>query len=130
MNLQNRIETFKVKISQTPQQELMGNGPKRVWGETAETEGLANGGLLQLQKKKMDDQDEKLGHISRQVGVIKKVGTDIHDELDEHHKLLDDIDTKVHTTTIKYANFRTLFFLSFSYLFYLEYKRNQTEWKF
>lgn len=53
----------------------------------------------------MNQQDEKLTQISHQVGTIKRIGEDIHDELDEHHKLLDDIDTKIDTTAIKYVNY-------------------------
>merc|ERR1711862_367567 len=52
MGLQNRIATFKVKIAQDPgsasRAELMGGGPakKTSLGKTAETEGLANDGVL------------------------------------------------------------------------------------
>ena len=125
MGLQNRIESFKVKISQDPSQgaraDLMGaGGAKRVWGETAETEGVGNAEVLDLQKRKMKglscpilcyvrssffnvEQDERLGQISRQVGTISHVGNAIHDELDEHHKLLGEVDVKVQKAQVKFV---------------------------
>merc|ERR1712137_164541 len=106
-DLQNRCETLKLRASQSPAQsssvmrnELMGasSSKRRVFGETAETEGQSNQSVYDMQQQKMQDQDQRLGQISDQVTRLNRVGKDISSELDEHHRLLDDTSTKLERT--------------------------------
>jgi hypothetical protein len=109
MGLQNRTETLKQKIAQSPEQvsstmrnELLGGAAgakRRVFGETAETTGMDNQSVYAMQQKKIDQQDQRLDQISAQVGRITRVGQEINDELTEHNRLLGGMEVKIEKTS-------------------------------
>ncbi|KAJ9070024.1 hypothetical protein DSO57_1012721 [Entomophthora muscae] len=75
---------------------------RRVFGkapsETAETRALDNDGLLQLQKSKMEEQDQYLSQFSSILARQHQIGTHIGQELEVHNQLLKDLDTSVACT--------------------------------
>lgn len=72
------------------------------WGaprETSETKGLDNEGILSLQKRKMDEQDELLDVISESVDRTKEVAIAIGDEAEDQIGLLRDLDRETKHVT-------------------------------
>ncbi|KAJ1563979.1 hypothetical protein HK405_000097 [Cladochytrium tenue] len=59
--------------------------------ETEETRGLDNGGLVQLQRRAMVDQDEALTALSAIVRRQHEIGVAMGGELDLQNRLLDDL---------------------------------------
>ncbi|KAJ1550216.1 hypothetical protein HK405_001132 [Cladochytrium tenue] len=59
--------------------------------ETEQTRGLDNGGLVQLQRRAMADQDEALTALSAIVRRQREIGVAMGDELDLQNRLLDDL---------------------------------------
>jgi len=76
-------------------------GKPRAWGaakETDMTKDLDNAQLLQLQKDQMAIQDDQLEILSQSVGRQKEVAITINSELNEHNKLLEDLEVKTAKT--------------------------------
>lgn len=77
---------------------------RRVFGkapsETAETRPLDNDGLLQLQKSKMEEQDQYLSQFSSILARQHLIGTHIGQELEVHNQLLKDLDASVAATDV------------------------------
>jgi regulator of vacuolar morphogenesis len=71
----------------------------RVFGkkaeETDETRPLDDGGLLQLQQAKMDNQDGQLEQLSQILRRQRGMGEEIHREIGEQTEMLEDIDNEV-----------------------------------
>ncbi|ODV90166.1 hypothetical protein CANCADRAFT_1899 [Tortispora caseinolytica NRRL Y-17796] len=70
--------------------------PRRVIGkpaETAETRIRDNTGLLELQKTKINEQDEQLEDLHTVIARQKQLGIDINSELELHNAALDQIDS-------------------------------------
>ncbi|KAJ9658970.1 hypothetical protein H2198_003399 [Neophaeococcomyces mojaviensis] len=68
----------------------------RVLGkETAETQGLDNQGLLQLQKQKMEDQDLDVDEIRKIVQRQRELGIAINQELEVQNEMLKMVDEDV-----------------------------------
>ncbi|KAI9328317.1 hypothetical protein DFJ73DRAFT_126793 [Zopfochytrium polystomum] len=63
--------------------------------ETAQTKGLDNSQLVQLQRQTMDDQSEALSTLSTIVRRQYDVGVAIGAELDLHNRLLEELDDDV-----------------------------------
>lgn len=63
--------------------------------ETAETRPLDEQGLVQLQKTRMSDQDAQLELIHGVLQKQRKMGQEIHQEIDEQNDLLDQLEGKV-----------------------------------
>ncbi|KAF5835074.1 Qc-snare protein, Syn8/Syntaxin8-family [Dunaliella salina] len=66
--------------------------------ETEQTAELDNKGLLAMQQRTMDHQDEELGHIEKGVHSTKHIALAIGEEADLHTRLLDDLDEEVDVT--------------------------------
>jgi tetrahydromethanopterin S-methyltransferase subunit G len=84
-----------------------GIGGGRKWGapkETEETKDLDNQGILQLQKKKMNDQDALLDVLAQSISRTKEVAITIGNETDEQVGLLEEIDERVDKTSAKVRN--------------------------
>jgi regulator of vacuolar morphogenesis len=80
-------------------QNLVGTKPKsggRILGkETAETKELDNGGVLQLQKQKMADQDLDVEELRKIVARQKELGIAINQELEVQNEMLRMVDEDV-----------------------------------
>ena len=80
-------------------QNLVGMKPKtggRILGkETAETKELDNAGLLQLQKRKMADQDLDVDELGKIVQRQKELGVAINHELEVQNEMLRMVDEGV-----------------------------------
>ena len=63
--------------------------------ETAETRPLDDHGLLQLQKKKVENQDQQLNNLSAVLQRQLHIGHAIHTEIEEQNKMLDELNTDV-----------------------------------
>ena len=63
--------------------------------ETAETRPLDDHGLLQLQKNKVEHQDEQLNNLSSVLKRQLHIGVAIHTEIEEQNKILDELNTDV-----------------------------------
>lgn len=68
-------------------------GPKTL--ETDETREQDNGGLLQLQKTKMEEQDSALDSLTSVIRRQKQIAGLIGDELDMQNRMLDELDADV-----------------------------------
>eukprot|EP00276_Gloeochaete_wittrockiana_P005493 CAMPEP_0184649158 /NCGR_PEP_ID=MMETSP0308-20130426/6435_1 /TAXON_ID=38269 /ORGANISM="Gloeochaete witrockiana, Strain SAG 46.84" /LENGTH=222 /DNA_ID=CAMNT_0027081617 /DNA_START=130 /DNA_END=799 /DNA_ORIENTATION=- len=66
--------------------------PLALAAETEKTRSLDARDLLQAQTKRMEEQDDALDELSRSVLRTKKIGESINDELNEHSRLLGDIE--------------------------------------
>ncbi|KAI0242006.1 hypothetical protein L0F63_003817 [Massospora cicadina] len=77
---------------------------RRVFGktpaETAETRPLDNEGLLQLQKSRLEEQDQFLSQFSSVLARQHQIGTHIGQELETHNQLLKELETSVIATDI------------------------------
>ncbi|EIN13683.1 syntaxin [Punctularia strigosozonata HHB-11173 SS5] len=103
---------------QAPQSDraaLMGgtagaNKPRRVFGqpapvqETEETRPLDDVGLLQLQRQKMDQQDEQVSGLSAILQRQKQLGLAISNEIREQISILEDLDNEVDQVGGKLTN--------------------------
>lgn len=75
--------------------------PGRVFGQAAKpqetevTRPLDDRGLVQLQEQQVKDQDEQLGILSRLMQRQRKMGEEIHQELEEQNEILDHVDSEV-----------------------------------
>ncbi|EIW73286.1 hypothetical protein TREMEDRAFT_37265 [Tremella mesenterica DSM 1558] len=75
--------------------------PGRVFGiknkpqETEETRPLDERGLVQLQQHRMDDQDQQLGELSKVLQRQRKMGEEIHQEIEEQNEMLDHVEGEV-----------------------------------
>eukprot|EP00027_Filamoeba_sp_ATCC50430_P015370 CAMPEP_0168570010 /NCGR_PEP_ID=MMETSP0413-20121227/16488_1 /TAXON_ID=136452 /ORGANISM="Filamoeba nolandi, Strain NC-AS-23-1" /LENGTH=118 /DNA_ID=CAMNT_0008602595 /DNA_START=101 /DNA_END=454 /DNA_ORIENTATION=- len=79
----------------------------RKWGapqETDETRGVSNEGLLSLQQKKMQDQDDALDILGQSIARTKEIAITIGKEADEHNQLITEIDSHVDRTNAKVKN--------------------------
>eukprot|EP01016_Furgasonia_blochmanni_P047280 TRINITY_DN6933_c0_g1_i11.p1 TRINITY_DN6933_c0_g1~~TRINITY_DN6933_c0_g1_i11.p1 ORF type:complete len:266 (-),score=36.60 TRINITY_DN6933_c0_g1_i11:227-1024(-) len=65
------------------------------FNEVVDTKNMSNQEMLSMQNNMMKDQDDQLDVLLGTVGNIKKIGKNINEELDVHHKLLDDLDDGV-----------------------------------
>ncbi|KAK9464137.1 uncharacterized protein V1516DRAFT_669648 [Lipomyces oligophaga] len=77
---------------------------KRVLGplaETSETRQLDNRGLMSLQMKKMDEQDQALDEMSKILRRQRQLGVDISDELELHSEMLKMLDEDVENSDNK-----------------------------
>lgn len=88
-----------------------GGGPRtggRVIGgppppETERTVELDNGGVLQLQKQMMQEQDDEVESLARVIRRQKEMGLAIHDEVERHKDMLDLLDEDVSRVQAKVA---------------------------
>lgn len=108
-NLQNRREQLNAMMTSVPQNlqgkkdllfgEVSAGGAVWGGGETEESRGLDNEGILDLHEKKFKQVDDKLdrlgGVVRQQKDVAKKMGT----TLDEQSGLLDDLEGHTDLTT-------------------------------
>lgn len=81
--------------SSTPAQQpsrVLGARPSGQPQETAETRPLDNSGLMHLQQQYMQDQDNKLDSLTAALRRQRVLGEMIHDELQLHDEVLDEID--------------------------------------
>ena len=75
--------------------------PGRVFGQAAKpqetevTRPLDDRGLVQLQDQQMKNQDEQLGLLSRLLQRQRKMGEEIHQEIEEQNEMLDHVDAEV-----------------------------------
>eukprot|EP01094_Clydonella_sp_ATCC50884_P027933 TRINITY_DN8234_c0_g1_i1.p1 TRINITY_DN8234_c0_g1~~TRINITY_DN8234_c0_g1_i1.p1 ORF type:complete len:237 (-),score=72.47 TRINITY_DN8234_c0_g1_i1:171-881(-) len=109
-NLQNRREQLNSMMTSVPQNlqaqktALFGGATGgSVWGggESEETKGRDNQGLLDLQESKFKTQDEKLDRLGHVVREQKDVAGKMGGHLTEHNKLLDDFEGKTEVTTAR-----------------------------
>lgn len=107
-NLQNRREQLNSMVA-VPQglaakkNALYGEVGRSVWGggETDETKGLDNQGLVNLQEQKFKVQDEKLDNLGRVVREQKEVAGKMGTTLDEHNRLLGDFEGRTDVTNAR-----------------------------
>jgi len=66
--------------------------------ETADTAGLNNQGLVQLQRDLMKEQDEQVLQLEQTVNSTRHMAITIDEELQLHNRLLDDLDEDVNVT--------------------------------
>jgi len=69
--------------------------------ESAATKDLDSGQILSLQQETMQRQDQGLDVLANSVLKQKDIGVQINNELEEHNRLLDDLDTHVDKTSTK-----------------------------
>ena len=90
----SKLDSAVASIQDT--QKLVGNKPRtggRVLGkETAETRELDNGGVLQLQKQKMAEQDLDVQDLTKIIRRQKEIGIAINQELEIHNEVLRMVD--------------------------------------
>jgi len=67
--------------------------------ETNETAGLDSSGILQLQKRALQTQDDQIAELGQVVQSTKHVALAINEEVDLHQRLLDDLEDGVEHTT-------------------------------
>ena len=69
--------------------------PQPQYRETAETRPLDDHGLLQLQKQKVEQQDQQLNDLSAILQRQFHIGHAIHTEIEEQNKILDEFNSDV-----------------------------------
>lgn len=62
---------------------------------------ISEGELLSNQQVLMDDQDDRLNHLSNSINRQNQLSLQIGDELDVHHSLLEDTDAAMDRTTAR-----------------------------
>jgi syntaxin 8 len=62
--------------------------------------------MLTQQQTLMDDQDERLNHLSTSIGRQNQLSMQIGDELDVHHQLLEDTDGAMDRTAARLGRAR------------------------
>lgn len=95
--------------SQQDKHALFGAGASRPAGrvlgapvpETDKTRELDNGGVLQLQKQMMQDQDQDVDELAKIVRRQKEMGLAIHSELELQNEMLQRVDEDVDRVTGK-----------------------------
>ena len=69
--------------------------------ETEETRSLGTDQMISLQQQKIKDQEAFLQNFAASINNVQEIGIDIHDELDVHSGLLDDIEEGTERTDAK-----------------------------
>jgi regulator of vacuolar morphogenesis len=69
--------------------------PQPQYRETTETRPLDDRGLLQLQKQKVEQQDQQLNNLSAVLQRQMHIGVAIHTEIGEQNKILDELNSDV-----------------------------------
>lgn len=62
---------------------------------------ISEGELLSNQQVMMDDQDDRLNHLSNSINRQNQLSMQIGDELDVHHSLLEDTDAAMDRTSAR-----------------------------
>ena len=70
-------------------------------GETDRTRQFNNSGLMTLQNDEMQKQDEVIESLRKTIRTQRELGEQIHEELEYHNRLLDDLDQDTHATSAK-----------------------------
>lgn len=70
-------------------------------GETDRTRQCNNSGLITLQKDEMQKQDEVIESLRITIRTQRELSEQIHEELEYHNRLLDDLDQDTHATSAK-----------------------------
>lgn len=70
-------------------------------GETDRTRQFNNSGLITLQTDEMQKQDEVINSLRKTIRTQRELGEQIHEELEYHNRILDDLDQDVHATSAK-----------------------------
>ena len=76
-------------------------GSRKPAGETDQTRPLDNGGLLQLQKTLVDEQDSRLDSLTAVLRRQRELGLAINNELEQQNEMLDDLTIGVDRTSTK-----------------------------
>jgi regulator of vacuolar morphogenesis len=96
----DRQSLFSTGSSSRPSVQARSFGPPKPV-ETEETRALGEEGLLQLQQKKIEDQDTQLDALTTIIRRQKQIGLAIHQEVSEQIEILTDLDRDVDRTTDK-----------------------------
>jgi copper chaperone CopZ len=94
-----QLKRFNSNPNKGNTKDLFGDNDHKNIVEKDDTKHLDQEDLLKMQKRVMDQQDEGLDHLIGALDRTKQIGVVIGDELDEHKRLLDDLDGNVHKTT-------------------------------
>mmetsp|Transcript_16073 Transcript_16073/g.62706 ORF Transcript_16073/g.62706 Transcript_16073/m.62706 type:complete len:238 (-) Transcript_16073:50-763(-) len=102
--LTDKLYADPIKQASARDALLSGGNKKRAWGETAATKDLHNAGVLEYNKRRMEEQDETIKNLGRVMTNVEGVAVDIGKEADEHTQLLNRMQPKVEKTTARVAN--------------------------
>jgi syntaxin 8 len=94
-NAQTRGDSFLSNQSTTPFRDDPEDNPR-----------ITDSELLTSQQTLMDDQDERLNHLSTSIGRQNQLSMQIGDELDVHHQLLEDTDGAMDATAARLGRAR------------------------